>query len=123
MFYGAQDITFEKARELRENRTLCEKLLWNRLKKNQLGVRFKPQHPIAIFVVDFYCHALRFVIEVDGVYHNFNSEYDQSRSDELEKYDLTIIRFTNDDVLKNIDTVVASIQAMIETLKQRKKII
>ena len=54
MFYGAKVDVFEKARLLRENMTIAEKLLWERLNKNQLGVRFKPQHPVDIFIVDFY---------------------------------------------------------------------
>ena len=55
MFYGAKRTIFQNACALRENMTKAEKHLWERLNKNQLGVRFKAQHPIDIFVVDFFC--------------------------------------------------------------------
>jgi very-short-patch-repair endonuclease len=66
MFYRAKNNTFEKANELRNNMTEAEKTIWERLNKSQLGVRFKAQHPIDIFIADFYCHRCKLVIEVDG---------------------------------------------------------
>jgi cyclase len=57
MFFGANTDLFKKAKQLRENMTAAEKALWNRLRENQLGVRFKPQHPLDIFIADFYCHS------------------------------------------------------------------
>ena len=77
MFYGAKRKIFERAKELRENMTDAEKILWTRLKSNQLGVRFKSQHPINIFIVDFYCHKYKLVIEVDGDYHKEQKDYDE----------------------------------------------
>lgn len=71
MFYGASSALFAKAKQLRENMTPSELLLWQELKENKLGVRFKPQHPLKYFIADFYCHQLKLVIEVDGEIHQF----------------------------------------------------
>ncbi|HKL07325.1 MAG TPA: endonuclease domain-containing protein [Bacteroidales bacterium] len=96
MFYGAKPIIFERAKALRENPTKAEIALWDILRKKQMmGLRFKQQHPIRIFIADFYCHAIKLVIEVDGDIHNAeeNKEYDQNRTAELENYGITVIRF------------------------------
>jgi cyclase len=69
MFYGAGPDLFAKAEENRLNPTESEARLWGALRKSQLGLRFKRQHPIDRFIVDFYCHKLRLVIEVDGEYY------------------------------------------------------
>ena len=110
MFYGAKVDVFEKARLLRENMTIAEKLLWERLNKNQLGVRFKPQHPVDIFIVDFYCHKYKLVVEVDGKYHENNIDYDMGRTAELERFDLKVIRFTNEQVINDIENVIDEIK-------------
>jgi very-short-patch-repair endonuclease len=81
MYYGAKPETFEAARILRENMTLFEKLLWERLKLKQIcGVRFRRQHPIDFFIADFYCHEARLVVEIDGEMHNYQREHDDGRS-------------------------------------------
>lgn len=123
MFYGAKPVIFERARLMRENMTEPEKILWSRLNKNQLGVRFKPQHPIATFVVDFYSHELLLVIEVDGDYHKYQYQKDQARTDELEKYNLTVIRFNNEEIINAIDVVVNKISIIIKDLKDKKPLI
>ena len=79
MFYGARKSIFLRAVELRNNMTLAEKKLWNELKKRDIfKVRFKRQHPIDIFVVDFYCHKYKLAIELDGEIHSQEDikEYD-----------------------------------------------
>jgi very-short-patch-repair endonuclease len=117
MFYGAKPDIFEKATILRENMTEAEKLLWEKLKDRSLFKhKFRRQHPIDIFIVDFYCHPLRFVIEIDGGNHlkSEQIEYDFGRSAELENWELKILRFTNDEIFVNIDEVVRRIQSNIE---------
>ncbi len=116
MYYGATVATFIKARWLRENMTDAEKALWMRLNKNQLGVRFKPQHPIGIYIVDFYCHLCKLVVEVDGGYHEDPDQevYDKEREAELKELGLHVIRFTNKEVLKEIDKVVERIKSAID---------
>ena len=63
MYYGAPHSIFEKARFLRDNPTNTETILWERLRKNKLGVKFRRQHPINIYIADFYCHKIKLVIE------------------------------------------------------------
>jgi cyclase len=70
MFYGASKLIFQKAEELRKNMTHAELLMWGILKGNQLGVKFRRQHPVSFYIVDFYCHELKLVIEVDGSIHD-----------------------------------------------------
>lgn len=110
MFYNAKPDIFEKARLLRENMTVQEKMLWSKLNKTQLGVRFKAQHPIDVFIVDFYCHQYKLVVEVDGEIHQFNKEYDDGRMAELEQLGLIILRFTNKEIEENINRVIGKIQ-------------
>jgi len=110
MFYNASPEIFRRAEELRNNMTEAEKVLWEKLRKSQLGVRFKAQHPIERFIADFYCHKAKLVIEVDGEIHKFQKEYDQGRVAELEKYGLKIIRFTNYEVIQNTDQVIENIK-------------
>lgn len=110
MFYKAKPTIFEKAKYLRKNMTPEEKLLWEKLRKKQLGVRFKPQHPIENFIVDFYCHQFKLVIEVDGKIHNFQKEYDLGREAELKKYGVKILRFTNSEINNSIDLVLDKIR-------------
>jgi very-short-patch-repair endonuclease len=114
MFYGAKRTIFQNAYDLRKDMTHAEKVLWERLNKSQLGVRFKAQHPIDIFVADFYCHKYKLVIEVDGEIHLSQIEYDENRTAELERLDLTIVRFTNDEVLNNIEQVIEKIKGYLK---------
>jgi len=85
MYYGATPSTFEKARQLRNKLTPTEAILWEHLKGKQIcNTRFRRQHPISIFIVDFYCHAAKLIIELDGKIHLKNREYDNERTDILE---------------------------------------
>ena len=75
------------------------------------GIRFRRQHPISKFIVDFYCHKAKLVIEIDGEIHHqkHQAEIDEGRTYELENLDLKIIRFTNDEVIFNIEKVLSKI--------------
>ena len=110
MFYNASPDIFRKAEELRKNMTEAEKILWERLRKKQLSVRFKAQHPIERFIADFYCHQSKLVVEVDGEIHKYQKEYDDGREAEMEKYGIKIIRFTNDEVINDIEKVIEKIK-------------
>jgi very-short-patch-repair endonuclease len=108
MFYNAKPIIFERAKVMRENMTLAETAVWELLKeKKMLGLRFKPQHPIDIFIADFYCHPLKQVIEIDGGIHKSNDqrEYDIGREAELEHWRIKVIRFTNEEVGNDINLI------------------
>lgn len=119
MHAGAKPELFRYAQEMRKNPTESEKALWNILRKfRSRGYIFRRQHPVDIFIADFYCHKLKLIIEVDGDVHDSEEamEYDDGRSAELERCGLTIIRFTNDQVLKELDKVALQIQDSITRL-------
>jgi very-short-patch-repair endonuclease len=97
--------------------TGAELKLWNYLNKKQLcNIRFRRQHPIGRFIVDFYCHQFKLVIEIDGSIHNEENqqERDENRTYELEKLGLTVIRFDNKIVMTNIKEVLQQIENFID---------
>ena len=115
MYYGANSMTFEKAKSLRQKMTLGEKLLWERLKGKKLfNLRFRRQHPINMYIVDFYCHAARLVIEIDGEIHKFQKDYDEARTEDLISFGLMILRFKNYEVEHHLDSVIEKIKHTIE---------
>lgn len=108
MFYGASKKIFLRAIELRNNMTKAEKKLWQELRNRELfKARWKAQHPIDIFVVDFYCHKYKLVIEVDGDIHLKEEirERDDGREHDIEKLGISILRFTNKEIFENIESV------------------
>jgi very-short-patch-repair endonuclease len=114
MYFKAKPETMEAARLLRKNMTYYEKQLWEKLKGKQIdGYRFRRQHPIDLFIADFYCHEARLVVEIDGEIHNHKEEYDDGRSAEMEKYEIKVIRFTNSEVEENIENVVSRIKQAV----------
>lgn len=119
LFFGASPEIHRRARDLRNGMTPCEKILWQRLKgKYLLDYKFRRQHPIYKYIVDFYCHQLRLVIEVDGSVHSSVDavEYDSNRTKELEEFGLQVLRFSNDEVSFNTEYVIAIIKAKIEEI-------
>ena len=116
MYYGAGREMIEKARILRKNMTGAEKVLWERLRNKRLnGLVFRRQHPVEHFIVDFYCHQHKLVIEVDGSVHNIVevSARDKGRTYEIEKFGLRVIRFTNDEVINNTEIVIQIIKSYL----------
>ena len=112
MFRGAPQSAFLKAKLLRENMTTAEQKLWESLKENKLnGYKFRRQHPILLYIVDFYCHGLKLVIEVDGEYHLEESQrmLDEERTKTLQESGLTVIRFENKQILNDFDFVIKEI--------------
>lgn len=121
MHYGAPPGIFAYARQLRKNPTEAEKKLWKHLRKEQLGVKFRRQHPIWIYIADFFCYELVLIIEVDGSIHlqEENIRLDMEREYNLLYLDLHIIRFTNDEVLLHIEDVIEKIQLKLNSLRTR----
>ena len=109
-----QRVTQEKkelAVRLRQNMTPAEEVLWSELRTNRHdGWHFRRQQIIDGFVVDFYCHAASLVIEVDGDVHEKQKEYDHERSEVLLARGLKVIRFSNDQVMKETQSVLAEIR-------------
>ena len=100
------------AKALRYPQTPMESKLWVRLRDNRLdGHKFRRQHPIHRFVVDFYCAEARLVVEIDGDSHaaQGQAEHDVMRTEWLEQHGYRVIRFTNEDVAKRIDGVLMMI--------------
>jgi very-short-patch-repair endonuclease len=115
MYFRAKAGTLETAKLLRKNMTKTEELLWDKLKGKQiLGLRFRIQHPIDMFIADFYCHEARLVIEIDGNIHNYSIEYDDGREAEIEEYHIKVIRFSNDQVINDIESVVNNIRTAVQ---------
>ncbi len=100
------------ARALRKHLTPAEELLWRHLRGSRLqGAKFRRQVPFDRFVVDFYCHAAKLVVEIDGVQHDWHAEYDAERTETLEKLGLRIIRFANAEIRNDLESVLARISA------------
>ena len=116
-YYSAGPKTQERARELRQRETKCEKILWKRLKAKNLKVKFRRQHPISFFIADFYCHEARLVIEVDGKIHlkPTQREHDKNRDAEFERLGIHVVRITNEDVTYHIGKVMRKIKEAIAT--------
>ena len=93
--------------------TPAEKLLWQEIRANKLGVRFRRQQVIQGFIVDFYCHKAGLVIEVDGDIHDLQKEEDERREKVLSESGLQIIRFKNDEVIRSLLVVVGKIKEAI----------
>lgn len=105
------DILRARAHELRIQTTPPERRLWYRLKGRQrLGFKFRCQHVIDRFIVDFYCAEARLVIEIDGETHHLTHEQDQERAAYLEGLGLRVLRFTNAEVRDALEGVVRAIE-------------
>ena len=112
----------ELARELRNNSTMSEIILWKYLKGKQMcGFDFHRQRPVDQFIVDFLCSELWLVIELDGYSHLLEeqAEADLKREDRLRELGFKVIRFWNEDVLKDIDTTLAAIKHEVRVQKRK----
>ena len=109
----------QRARALRKNQTDAERLLWRHLRSRQLqGYKFRRQVPIGHYIVDFLCVTLKLIIEVDGSQHISNIDYDKTRTQNLENRDFLVVRFWNNDVLTQTDTI---LEALTLALSQRER--
>ena len=107
----------QRRQTLRNNMTEPEKRLWGILRNHQLGVKFRRQHGIGHYIVDFYCPELKLIIEVDGESH-FSEDaqaYDKIRGKFMLELGLTTIRFSNHEVMTNIDGICQLIQQVVKT--------
>ncbi len=104
------------ARVLRKNQTPQEQKLWNLIRNNQLGVKFKRQYPIGNFIVDFVCREKWLVIELDGSQHNEDENIlnDNERTLYLNSRGFKVIRFWNNDINNNIEGVILEIKKYID---------
>jgi very-short-patch-repair endonuclease len=102
---------YEQARELRKKSTEAEKLLWEQLRGRRLeGKKFRRQHPLGPFILDFYCIEERLAIEVDGPIHDAQQEQDLERTRMLNALGCRILRFTNKEIEHNLPEVLNNIR-------------
>ena len=108
------------ARQLRKNSTLAEILLWKNIKGKSYGYEFHRQVPIDEFIIDFYCHELKLAIEIDGNTHDYNFDLDATRQKKLESLGITFIRFSDNDVKRNLNDVLRSLEITVLEMEEMK---
>jgi very-short-patch-repair endonuclease len=109
----------EYARQLRNNSTLSEVLLWQKIKNKALGVQFHRQVPLKEYIVDFYCHELMLAIEIDGDSHLYKYNYDKKRQGELENLGITFLRFSDFEVKQNMFSVALTLEQVVLEMSSR----
>jgi very-short-patch-repair endonuclease len=120
-YFGAKPETLRLAGELRRNMTPQEKLLWEHVRNKKLdGYRFRRQHPIGEFIVDFFCYDAMLVVELDGKVHKERSqlERDIQRTKLLNRHGLRVIRFRNEEVERNIQSVIRRIRRTLSEARR-----
>jgi very-short-patch-repair endonuclease len=111
--------TKHRAIQLRKKSTPAERKLWSRIRDDQLGVTFRRQHAVGNYIPDYCSPKAKLIIELDGSQHLEQEEYDEERTKYLESLGYKVIRFWNNDVMKNIDSVIlAIIHAMQDETKK-----
>lgn len=124
--YTIGQLARKVSRELRINPTEAEKKLWNALKNRQfLNLKFLRQHPIFyqsdnqknFFIIDFYCHEIKMAIELAGHIHVKRMDYDQIRTEILDFKNVTVIRFKNEEIIKDLVTVLKKLKMVITERK------
>lgn len=108
----------ENARGLRKSMTDVERLLWSRLRGEQLGVKFRRQHPFLNYVLDFVCLELKLVVELDGSQHMNAQSYDEHRTKCLNDADYVVLRFWNNQVIEELESVVEEIYRQLQLRKK-----
>lgn len=105
-------------KKLRNNMTKAEVILWSKLRGKQLGYKFRRQQEIGKYVVDFCCPELKLIIEVDGETHGFSSQIrkDKGRQNFLEGMGFIVQRYSNDDVIKNLNGVMDNLVDVIKSI-------
>jgi very-short-patch-repair endonuclease len=112
----------DRRKDLRSKPTLTENILWEQLRNNKLGFRFKRQYSIMNYVVDFYCHKAKLAIELDGKIHKSRQEYDNYRTRYLKSLGVREIRFDNDQVIGNLTEVINTIKELLPSPEVRRGI-
>ena len=119
--YGVDNaMNFENAKINRKNPTEAESIMWNALKSRNTGYKFRGQHPIENYIIDFICLDVWLVIEIDGGYHNIPEQKnaDEIRDSRLRELGFTVLRFTNDEITDNLENALKTIHEKADELKQ-----
>jgi len=106
--------------KLRNNTTKSERVLWNKLRRKQMGFKFRRQHGIGKYIVDFYCPELRLVIEIDGLTHYSEQVYknDLIRQSYLENLGLKVVRYNTENIFYKINEVSKAIYYLCKQMKE-----
>lgn len=124
MFKGAPSDSFQKAKILRSNATKEERIMWEMLNAGVFRLyKFRRQHPIHIYIADFYSHRLQLIIEIDGEYHNQKAQIqkDDERSEILISQDVTVIRFSNHEVTNELSKIKTILLTYIQSFEQKSR--
>lgn len=123
MHGGAIKPLYQRARELRKNATYAEQVLWGYLKTKPFGLKFRRQHPYSIYILDFYCHSLKLIIEVDGSIHKLKEviDNDEERQRNLEKDGLKVVRFKNEELFHTPEKVFEQLNMLLQNIIDDKK--
>ena len=116
MFYGADAVIFALAKKLRNNVTHTEMILWGRLKEYFLELKFRRQHPISLYIADFYCHTKKVIIEIDGSIHDLEEvkSNDAIRQKQLEDLGIKVLRFTTNEITHSLDLVLQKLEKSLK---------
>jgi very-short-patch-repair endonuclease len=112
---------YQYGRELRQEATDAEKLLWAELRNRKLkGLKFRRQHPLDKFIVDFYCNEKNLVVELDGGVHDekINKDYDDARTVMLAGFNIIVLRFKNEEVINDMQGVLKKISDVEDMLNR-----
>lgn len=119
-YYNASLKTFDKAKKLRKESTPAEKHLWKILRNRKtLAFKFRRQHPVYHFIADFYCNEAKLIVEADGQIHELpeNKKYDMEREEAITMLGITVLRFTNEEILTDEDMVLQKIETYLSKIK------
>lgn len=109
----------QRAREFRKIPTPTEKMLWQKLRRNNFcGLYWRRQHIIDGYIVDFYCASMKLAVEIDGKIHERQIKEDQDRQRIIESYDVKFFRITTDEVMNNINKVLIKLKNFIDILQK-----
>ena len=111
-----------RRKQLRKESTSQETIFWSKLRRHQLGFKFKRQHSVGPYILDFYCPDKKLAIELDGSHHTDNKEYDTERSDYLKEFGINVLRFWNREADANIESVMARIKHELDLLPAKGEV-
>ena len=119
LFLNDDSVLQTRAKKLRQNMSEAETRLWHHLRAGRLnGYKFRRQQPMGNYIVDFVCVTPKLIIEADGGQHAEQAEYDQARSLYLSGLGFTVLRFWNDEILRQTDEVLAEILRVLQELER-----
>ncbi len=118
-YKAGSEMSFENAKQMRKEPTQAEKVLWSALQNKKLGYKFRRQHPVENYIADFACLDVWLLVEADGGYHSSAEQQkaDRQREEDLRNIGFTILRFTNEEVLNNLEQVTKKIKDTCDELK------